>query len=68
MELLINEKAHRRLYREAGGNYGGIARRLVIQDHKLAVAGLDKEPEIDADAMVQPQPQQATRNRPPHAW
>lgn len=61
LELLINEKAHRRLYREAGGNYGSIARRLTIENGKLAVAGLlDGHHEavqdaiLDADAMVKP--------------
>jgi hypothetical protein len=61
LELLINEKAHRRLYREAGGNYGRIARRLIIENGKLAVAGLLDAPHegiqdalLDADAIVKP--------------
>lgn len=57
LELLINEKVHRRLYREAGGNYGGIARSLGIEQGKLVVAGLQEARPpalLDADMMVKP--------------
>lgn len=68
LELLLNEKTHRRLYREAGGNYGGIARRLAIENGKLVVAiptdalAVPEEVEataLDADTMVLPTVPQA---------
>jgi len=67
LELLLNEKTHRRLYREAGGSYGGIARRLAIENGKLVVATPEalavpedvEAPALDADTMVLPAVPQA---------
>lgn len=61
MELLVNEKMHRRLFREANGDYAVLAHRLVLENGRLAIAGLGQsqtapgrlaEP-LTADEMVQ---------------
>ena len=35
LELLVSEKLHRRIYRECGGSYAQIARKLYLDNGKL---------------------------------
>jgi hypothetical protein len=37
LELLVSEKLHRRIYRECGGSYAQIARKLYLDNGKLAI-------------------------------
>jgi len=37
LELLVSEKLHRRIYRESGGSYAQIARKLYLDNGKLAI-------------------------------
>jgi hypothetical protein len=58
LELVIKEKTHRKLYREANGDYSRIAQRLrVSPEGRLLLDGVDEEAtapsqEIDADGLV----------------
>jgi len=62
LELVLEERVHRRLYRETSGDYGQIADRLVVRDGRLAVAEDEHPPaglvagysegEMSAEAMV----------------
>lgn len=40
LELLVNEKMHRRLFREANGDYAVLCKRLVLENGRLAISGL----------------------------
>lgn len=60
LELLVNEKMHRRLFREANGDYAVLAHRLVLENGRLALAGLGQSQSappgttaLTADEMVQ---------------
>jgi E3 ubiquitin-protein ligase TRIP12 len=46
LELLVSEKLHRRIYRECGGSYAQIARKLYLDNGKLAI----KHSEANAEA------------------
>lgn len=58
LELAIKEKTHRKLYREANGDYSRIAQRLQVSPQgRLLLDGADEEgttaaDEMDADGMV----------------
>jgi len=41
LELLVSEKLHRRIYRECGGSYAQIARKLYLDNGKLAIKHSD---------------------------
>lgn len=41
LELVVKEKHHRRLYREANGDYSALASRLRIEGDHLVIPGLD---------------------------
>jgi E3 ubiquitin-protein ligase TRIP12 len=42
LEMLISEKNHRKLFREAGGDYNLVAARLRVQDENLTIDYLDE--------------------------
>merc|ERR1712126_131864 len=58
LELLVNEKNHRRLYRECNRDYSQIAARLSVEGDKLTLQGLNPdeagatEKKWDVDDMV----------------
>merc|ERR1719428_594922 len=67
LELLVNEKNHRKLYREANGDYSAIASRLRVEGDRLlldaaansayqqqmaAAAGAEPPRQMDADELV----------------
>merc|ERR1719262_1986404 len=66
LELLVNEKNHRKLYREANGDYSSIASRLRVEGDRLlldaatasayaqpsAPAGGEQQRAMDADELV----------------
>merc|ERR1719453_2653540 len=43
LELLINEKNHRRLHRECGGDYSQLASRLAVDGDRLQIIPLDDD-------------------------
>merc|ERR1719298_165060 len=55
LELLVNEKNHRKLYRETNGDYSAIASRLRVEGDRLILepaAGSAYQGEMTADEMV----------------
>eukprot|EP00933_Yihiella_yeosuensis_P053173 TRINITY_DN51358_c0_g1_i1.p1 TRINITY_DN51358_c0_g1~~TRINITY_DN51358_c0_g1_i1.p1 ORF type:complete len:306 (-),score=53.17 TRINITY_DN51358_c0_g1_i1:155-1072(-) len=58
LELSVKEKTHRKLYREANGDYSKIAQRLRVSDGgKLLLDGMEEEAgagedELNADGMI----------------
>jgi len=55
LELLVNEKNHRRLYRECNRDYSQIAARLSVEGDKLQLVGLgvgDSDRHLGADDMI----------------
>ena len=37
LELVINERNHRKLFRECGGDYAALAKKVVIEGDKLVI-------------------------------
>lgn len=54
LELVVNEKNHRRLYRDFGGDYSRIAQRLSIEGGLLCLDMADGEEKIKSKAMEPP--------------
>jgi E3 ubiquitin-protein ligase TRIP12 len=48
LELLVSEKLHRRIYRECGGSYAQIARKLYLDNGKLAIKHSEAQPEAES--------------------
>jgi E3 ubiquitin-protein ligase TRIP12 len=53
LELMVNEKNHRRLHKECDGDYGELAGRLAVEDNRLLVRPLVAKaaPGTDGDAL-----------------
>lgn len=60
LELSVQEKVHRRLYREANGDYAALARRLRVEGRRLVLEEDDGEP--------QPQSPGPSTRRTGEAW
>lgn len=56
LELLVQEKVHRRLYNETNGDYSAIAQRLSVEGRRLILEELGQAP---ASARSAPAPQSA---------
>jgi len=52
LELVVEERVHRRLFRETSGDYGPLADRLAVRDGRLTLLEGPSEDEMDADAMI----------------
>eukprot|EP00397_Hematodinium_sp_SG-2012_P018468 GEMP01018921.1.p1 GENE.GEMP01018921.1~~GEMP01018921.1.p1 ORF type:complete len:350 (+),score=64.77 GEMP01018921.1:118-1167(+) len=49
LELLVNEKNHRRLYRECNRDYSQIAQRLTVEGDKLTLSGMTQSASAPGD-------------------
>jgi len=57
LELLINEKNHRRLHRECGGDYSALASRLAVDGDRLHIVAVDEQPSmLSGPSASSPQP------------